>query len=93
MQQRLVHDLGERVKELTALHATSRLLNEPGTPGELLARIVTLLPPAWQYPDIAGARIATGDIDVRTEGFQLTPWVQCADFTTSDGRTGTIEIV
>jgi len=29
VQQRLVHDLGERVKELTALHATGRLLNEP----------------------------------------------------------------
>ncbi len=93
VQQRLVHDLGERVKELTALHATSRLLNEPGTPRELLARIVTLLPPAWQYPDITDARIATGDIDVRTDGFELTPWVQRADFTTSDGRTGTIEIV
>lgn len=93
VQQRLVHDLGERVKELTALHATSRLLNEPGTPSELLARIVTLLPSAWQYPDITSARIATGDIDVRTEGFGLTPWVQRADFTTSEGRTGTIEIV
>jgi len=93
VQLRLVHDLAERVKELTALHATSRLLNEPGTPGELLARIITLLPPAWQYPDITSARIATGDIDVRTEGFELTPWVQRADFTTSDGRTGTIEIV
>jgi PAS domain S-box-containing protein len=93
VQLRLVHDLAERVKELTALHATSRLLNEPGTPGELLARIITLLPPAWQYPDITGARIATGDIDVRTEGFELTPWVQRADFTTSNGRTGTIEIV
>src|SRR5207237_1802642 len=74
VQQRLVHDLGERVKELTALHATSRLLNEPGSPGELLARIVTLLPPAWQYPDITSARIATGDIDVSTAGFELTPW-------------------
>ena len=93
VQLHLVHDLGERVKELTALHTTSRLLNEPGTPSELLARIVTLLPPAWQYPDITGAHIATGDIDVRTEGFELTPWVQRANFTTSDGRTGTIEIV
>jgi PAS domain S-box-containing protein len=93
VQQRLVHDLGERVKELTALHATSRLLNEPGTSRELLARIVTLLPPAWQYPDITGARIATGDIDVHTDGFEPTPWMQRAGFTTSDGRTGTIEIV
>src|SRR5437764_1484521 len=93
MQQRLVHDLGERVKELTALHTTGRLLNEPGSPDEVLAPIVNLLPAAWQYPDITAARITAGDIDVRTERFELTPWVQRADFTTSEGRTGAIEIV
>ena len=56
VQQRLVHDLGERVKELTALHTTGRLLNEPGSPDEVLAPIVNLLPAAWQYPDITAAR-------------------------------------
>jgi PAS domain S-box-containing protein len=73
VQQRLVHDLGERVKELTALHATGRLLNEPGSPAQLLDRIVWLLPAAWQYPAITDARIAVGDIDARTERFALTP--------------------
>ena len=92
-QGRLVHDLGERVKELTALHATSRLLNEPTSPGEVLARIVELLPVAWQYPDITSARITTEGIDVRTDLFELTPWVQRAAFTTSGGRTGAIEII
>jgi signal transduction histidine kinase len=80
------------VKELTALHATGRLLNEPRSPDEVLARIVNLLPAAWQYPDIAAARIVTGDIDVRTERFELTPWIQRTAFTTSEGRTGTIEV-
>jgi PAS domain S-box-containing protein len=92
VQQRLVHDLGERVKELTALHATGHVLNEPGGPDEVLARLVNLLPAAWQYPAITSARITTGSIDVRTERFELTPWVQRADFTTSEGRTGAIEI-
>ena len=92
IQERLVHDLGERVKELTALHATGRLLNEPRSPDEVLARIVNLLPAAWQYPDIAAARIVTGDIDVRTERFELSPWIQRTAFTTSEGRTGTIEV-
>jgi PAS domain S-box-containing protein len=92
-QRRLVHDLGERVKELTALHATGRLLNEPASPVEALARIVELLPAAWQYPEITSARITTEDIDVRSDLFELTPWVQRADFTTSSGRTGAIEIV
>lgn len=92
VQQRLVHDLGERVKELTALHATGRLLNEPGSPDQLLDRIVWLLPAAWQYPAITDARIAVGDIDARTERFALTPWVQRAEFQTSDGRNGVIEV-
>jgi PAS domain S-box-containing protein len=93
VQQHLVHDLGERVKELTALHATGRLLNEPGSPREVLARVVNLLPSAWQYPEITSARIASGDIDVRTDSFELTPWVQRAEFTASEERTGSIEIV
>jgi PAS domain S-box-containing protein len=93
IQQRLVHNLGERVKELTALHATGRLLNEPGSPAEVLAGIVELLPAAWQYPDVAAARIATGDCDVRTNSFESSPWMQRSDFTTSAGRTGVIEIV
>jgi PAS domain S-box-containing protein len=93
LQQRLVHDLGERVKELTALHLTGRLLNEFGTPGELLARMVRQLPDAWQYPTITDARITVGDIDVRTDGFEETPWMQRAEFQTSEGQHGTIEIV
>ena len=85
--------LGERVKELTALHATGRLLNERGGAEEVLARFVNLLPAAWQYPDITSARIVIGDIDVRTEQFELTAWVQRAEFTTSERQMGSIEIV
>jgi len=92
-QQQLVHDLGERVKELTALHTTGRLLNEPGTVRELLARMVTQLPDAWQYPAITDARITVGDIDVRTRGFEVTPWIQRADFQTAEGPRGVIEVV
>jgi PAS domain S-box-containing protein len=92
LQQRLVHDLAERVKELTALHATGRILNEPGSPAQLLARIVALLPAAWQYSAITGARIAIGDIDARTERFAQTPWLQRAAFRSSDGRQGVIEV-
>ena len=92
LQKRLVHDLGERVKEVTALHVAGRLLNEPGTPAELLTRIVGLLPPAWQYPEIAGARILAGDIDVRTPLFDPARWVQRAGFATADGGSGVIEV-
>ena len=93
VQQRLVHDLGERVKELSALHATGRLLNESAGPAELLPRIVELLPPAWQYPDIASARIAAAGLDIRTAGFEATPWLQRAEFQMPGGGSGAIEVV
>src|SRR4051794_22547352 len=92
VQQQLVHDLGERVKELSALHAAGRLLNEPGGPTELLPRIVALLPPAWQHTEIAGARIMVGDIDVRTKRFDPSRWIQRAEFLTVDGRSGVVEV-
>jgi PAS domain S-box-containing protein len=92
-QVRLVHDLGERVKELTALHAAGRLLNEPASPVDLLPRIVDLLPAAWQYPDITSARIAAGGVDARTPGFEPTPWLQRAEFPIAGGQTGAIEVV
>jgi signal transduction histidine kinase/ActR/RegA family two-component response regulator len=93
LQQRLVHDLGERVKELTALHTTGRLLNESRDPARALAQVVALLPAAWQFPEVTAAHIAVGDIDVRTDGFAPTPWGQRAAFHTSDGQEGVIEVV
>ncbi len=92
-QQRLVHDLGERVKELTALHAAGRLLNEPASPADLLPRIVALLPPAWQYPDITSARISAAGVDARTPEFEPTPWCQRAEFRIAGGQAGVIEVV
>jgi len=51
--------LRERVKELTCLYSISQIIQEPDiTIKEMLQRIVEILPQAWQYPDIACARIA-----------------------------------
>jgi signal transduction histidine kinase len=82
------HKLRERVKELTALHATARLLQDDLRPSaEVVRDIVALLPPAWQYPAITEARIRFQDLKVATPGFRETPWMQRAAF-----GDGTIEI-
>ena len=50
--------LAERVKELTCLYGIAQIAGEPGISLEqVVQRIVELLPPAWQYPEIACARI------------------------------------
>jgi signal transduction histidine kinase len=50
--------LRERVKELTCLYGIAQLSGHPETPvEEVLRGVVGLLPPAWQYPEVADARI------------------------------------
>jgi signal transduction histidine kinase len=93
-KQQLLHDLGERVKELTLLHGVARLLqNEQKPTAEILQEIVALLPWAWQYPENTAARIQFDGMEYTMPNFLLTPWNQEADFTTSGGKQGTVEVV
>src|SRR5688500_3756464 len=51
-QARLVWALNERVKELAALHEVARLLNRTQLSiPEMLQGVVSLMPPAFQYPE------------------------------------------
>ncbi len=89
----VLHDLTERVKELTALHGAARILQDDRRPvTELLEEMIALVPPAWQYPEITCARITFGRDEVRTPGFVESPWRQQAAFTTGDGRSGRIDV-
>ena len=90
----LVHDLTERVKEMTALHSVARILHEEEHERlpALLERVATELPPAWQYPELTAARVTYGDIDASTPTFHRTPWMQTAQFSTADGRRGVVEV-
>jgi PAS domain S-box-containing protein len=90
----LVHDLGERVKELTALHRTASLLQENRPfDEELLRELVEWLPPAWQYPEVCEARISYAELEARTAGWMDSVWKQSETFSTSDGRSGVIEVL
>ncbi len=93
-QRRLRHLFGERVKELTALHRTVRLLQDSAKPiEEVLSEIVALLPPAWQYPEITVARITFDGMVFTTPSFVESPWKQTAAWVTPDGAKGTIEVI
>ena len=92
-REQLVHDLGERVKELQLLHATARLLQtDRPLDRALLEELVVLLPPAWQYPECCEARITYGDLEVSTPGWRHSAWKQSTSFAISEGR-GLVEVV
>jgi signal transduction histidine kinase len=87
----LVSHLEERVKELSLLHATARLLQASRPFGrELLSDVVRLIPPAWQFPECCGARIRIRDVEVTTPDFRETPWMQSAGFAGGAGRVDVV---
>jgi signal transduction histidine kinase len=92
-RDRSVYLLGERVKELGLLHATSRLL-QTGRPLDLalLTELVPKLPPAWQYPEICEARIRLGPLEVATPRFRDSPWCQTQTFGAGE-QAGAIDVV
>lgn len=89
---RLNWQLRERVKELTALHASAKVLQRQGPTDQTMARMLKLLPAAWQYPEIACVRISYGGRRYVTENFRCTRWVQHAAFRVPRGERGSIDI-
>lgn len=93
-RNRLVRQLGERVKELTTMYAVAHLLQmEKKSTTTLLEEISALLPLAWQYPEITAARVLLDGMEFKTPNFHSSGWSQQARFTTTDGRKGTVEVV
>ncbi|MBE2289908.1 MAG: PAS domain S-box protein [Chitinophagaceae bacterium] len=88
------HTLNERVKELSTIYNVYRVLHdEILNKGEVLAHIVPLLPPGWQYPEICSACITFEGVRHMSEGFKKSRWCQRAEFKLADGRAGLIEVV
>ena len=92
--RRQAHDLQERVKEQTCLYAFSSLLEQRDMPlEELLKQAVQVIPPGWQYPEIACARISYGDLVVQTREYCKTSWYLSAPFRVRGEMAGEINLV
>lgn len=86
--------LRERVKELTCLYDIARVARKPGISlGETLQGIAELLPPAWQYPEIACARIILDGTAYTTRGFRENSECQKADLVVGGTRRGVVEVM
>lgn len=85
--------LEERIKELTCLHAVARAVGRPGThPAVILEEVLTLLPPAWQYPESARARILLNGESHATPRFERACASQSADIVVRGEIRGTVEV-
>ncbi|MHB8453347.1 MAG: PAS domain S-box protein [Acidiferrobacterales bacterium] len=73
-------ELTERVKELRCLYAVARIVEDEGdgatskVPDEVYQSVVDALPPAFQYPEAAVARLVLAARVYLTHGYVESPW-------------------
>jgi signal transduction histidine kinase len=85
--------LRERVKELTCLYGIAQTASNPDLPFECkLTDIVRMLPPAWQYPGRACARISIDGQVFQSPGFRDGEHRQTAAICITGRNRGTVEI-
>jgi len=91
---KLEYDLRERHKELDCIYGIANAPDKPdATLEEILQHIVDLLPPAWQYPEIACGRIAIeGKQEFRTANFRESPFKQASNIKVRGNHIGTVEV-
>jgi DNA-binding NarL/FixJ family response regulator len=91
--RRLAHHLTERIKELNCLYGIAQLAERhPSRMDAILAGTVRLLPPAWQFPDVASARIRFRGRIYDTPGFRESRWRQSAPLTVAGAAAGEVVV-
>ncbi|MCU0662853.1 MAG: ATP-binding protein [Myxococcota bacterium] len=91
--QKVQVKLRERVKELTCLYTVAHLSDQPGLGlDEILQCVVGLLPPAWQFTDIARSRIRLDGQEHVCGDFTEGPFCQRAEIVLNGVRRGEIEV-
>ena len=85
--------LRERLKDLTCLYQIAQLAAREGISlDEFLAQTVNLLPQAYQYPEIASARVVLNQREYATSGYPLEGHRQRANIMVHREERGFVEV-
>lgn len=85
--------LRERIKELNCLYAITQLAETgPDSLEDFLRRVVNVLPPSWQYPDITCARVVFKGKNYKSKGFKVTKWRQASEIAAFNESAGQVEV-
>jgi signal transduction histidine kinase/HAMP domain-containing protein len=91
-RERLVHNLGERVKELQCTYGVANSIRKRTDMEGVCRDVCQLIPPSWQYPEITRCRVRLYDVEYVSEGFTETPWRQSRDIDVDGIVRGTVDV-
>ncbi|NQV02059.1 MAG: GHKL domain-containing protein [Bacteroidia bacterium] len=93
MNQRIRKELSERIKELTCLYGIVKIMDQINRPlNEIFHDITSLLPPAWQYPEITCGKIIFDGHSYATHNLQTYADKQVAPVIVAGKKLGSVEV-
>jgi hypothetical protein len=89
----LFSTLHERAKELSCLYNVEEILSNFNLSlEEVFRRVIKVIPPGWQFPELCQVRILYGSDAYASPDFEETPLVQSADIRVHETVLGRISI-
>jgi PAS domain S-box-containing protein len=91
-RENLLHDMGERVKELTCVYSVAKSIQQCDTLENIFQDVVKIIPPGWHYPEITCARVYFEGSEYVSNSFKETQWKQVSDLIVDGKRCGSVEV-
>jgi pyruvate, water dikinase len=90
---KLIRDLRERAKEIKCLYQVQEILSDQTLSLEAICgKIVPVIPPGFQYPDVCRAMIIFGGKKYSDAGFKETKWELKSDIVVRNEIVGHIKV-
>lgn len=91
-QDKLLHSLRERVKELTCMYGVANLIDTSKTMKEVFEKIESHIILGWQFPEITRVRVNFEGETFVAPSFQETPWKISSDINVNGKKQGSLEV-
>lgn len=91
-RDRVLHDMGERIKELRCVYGVARSIHDRKNLDEIFQDVTALIPPGWHYPEITRGRVCFGGVKYDSCPFEETPWKLASDIVIGGERRGAVEV-
>jgi PAS domain S-box-containing protein len=91
-RKNLLHDMGERIKELTCMYSVTKAIQQRDTLESTFQDVAKLIPPGWHYPEITCARVSFDGSEYVSDSFKETQWKQTSDLIVDGRRRGSVEV-
>lgn len=92
VSKKLLHDMGERVKELRCMYDVTESIWTRSTLEEIFQDVIELIPSGWHYPEITKSKVIFDGKEYVSESFKESKWRQSGHIIVNGVPRGTIDV-